>query len=263
MDTTHPDERPDKRSLVDFPTRRVWLGSALASAGLIGSGIVRRIEERKFEERFEASRVPPFKLESIPLRLGSWRGDKGELPEEIARAAGSTDNIIRKYTDSSTGVALSSLVIVGPGPLMIHHPPENCYLVGSGYSLGGGPRVRMVKRDDGKPPVPFIAYLFERRSRGELIRAEVYYTWRIKGRFTADKGNYKQLERVSDVYKIQTERRLNATESFETPADLPTAVEFIQPTEIFLGHLVPAFDRLFDPKSKRLDATATNEDQKK
>lgn len=262
METATPNERPDTAA-APFPTRRVWLGSVLAGAGLIGSGIERRIAERRFQKEFEASRTPPFSLAKIPLELGPWRGEKGELPPEIARAAGSTDNIIRKYTDSTTGVTLSSLVIVGAGPLMISHPPENCYIVGSGYAQTGGPQIRLVKRADGKPPVPFIAYLFERRSGGERIRAEVYYTWRIKGRFTADKGNYKQLERVSDVYKIQTERRLNATESFEAPADLPTSVEFIQPTEIFLGHLVPAFDRLFDPKSNRLEATATNEDQKK
>lgn len=262
MDTTHSDERPAERSLVDFPTRRVWLGSALASAGLIGSGIARRIEERKFQERFEATRVPPFRLESIPLRFGSWRGERGELPEAIARAAGSTDNIIRKYTDTTTGVAVSALVIVGSGPLMIGHPPENCYVVGSGFIQTAGPQIRLVKRADGKPPVAFNVYLFERQTGGERIRAEVYYTWRINGRFTADKGNYKLLERISDVYKIQTERRLNATEAFNAPTDLPVASEYAHPTEIFLGQLVPAFDRLFDRESTRRDETATKEAQK-
>ncbi len=248
----HPD--PPSGEPPGLPTRRLWIGSALATAALIGSGFARRRQDQKIEAEFEATRKPPFSLASIPLELGSWRGENGELPDEIARAAGSTDNIIRKYTDSTTGVSLSALVIVGTGPLMVGHPPENCYIVGSGYTLAGGPQIRLVKRVDGKPPVPYVAYLFERRSGAERIRAEVYYTWRIKGKFTTDKGNYKQIERISDVYKIQTERRLNATEAFNPPADTQVGAEYIHPTELFLGRLTPAFERLFDRGSKRLES---------
>lgn len=99
--------------------------------------------------------------------------------------------------------------------------------------------------------MPFRRLLFEKRSRGELIRAEVYYTWRIKGRFTAESSKYKQTERIADVYKIQTERRLNATESFDAPRDLPVGTEYIHTTEILLGLLVPEFERLFDPNRGR------------
>ena len=76
-------------------------------------------------------------MKDLPQTLGDWRRQEGseiKLDPEIARIAGSTDHVIRTYSNATTGQSLSVLILFGPAQIVYGHRPEICY-----PSAGYGP----------------------------------------------------------------------------------------------------------------------------
>lgn len=231
---------------------------------LLTAGAVRWWQEAGVRAGALAARVTPFPLEEIPRVLGSWEGVDADLDPRIARATGAVDRLYRRYVDRATGVALEVIVLYGPPTDLFIHAPENCY-PSAGYVQTGGPITRLIggagastssltsASGGGGESAPFRALVYSRGDGPGVERQEVYYAWRLGGRWALNLGTFKQVERVSGMYKIQIGRRVTATEQVGT--DLPSggstststststvsgsSTEAANPTERFLAELVP------------------------
>ena len=237
---------------------------ALVLVMLLTAGSVRWWQEARVRAGALAARVTPFPLEDIPRVLGTWEGVDAELDPRIARATGAVDRLYRRYVDRATGVALEVIVLYGPPTDLFIHAPENCY-PSAGYVQTGGPISRLIPsttaaarggEGGGEEPAPFRALVYSRGDGPSAERQEVYYAWRLGGRWALNLGTFKQVERVSGMYKIQVGRRVTTSEQVGT--DLPSggaaltraSTEAANPTERFLAELVPALlSRLKAPAS--------------
>lgn len=74
------------------------------------------------------------RYESVPMAIGDWKGVSSELGAAERKMAGAEAWLSRVYTNRTTGVSVSVLLLGGlPGKISTH-TPEVCY-VGAGYEL--------------------------------------------------------------------------------------------------------------------------------
>ena len=157
----------------------------------------------------------PFPLATMPVEFGSWKGQEQPMDPIIAQVAGSRDNVQRIYRDSTTGMAVAMLLLYGPGKAMMMHTPENCYVNGSGYQITASNDHVLEIKDQAQPAV-FRQLICQNPRR----RVEVYYSWRLAGRWTPNYVAFKRVERLPDVFKLQVERTLS-------PKELPDGSDVI------------------------------------
>src|SRR5262245_44349406 len=107
----------------------LWLWMTLACAFLGASGGVRSWQDRRFASVQSQVEQAPFPLKDLPRTLGEWRvldGGETSLDPEVARVAGCSDHVVRAYSNPSTGVSLSVLILFGPALTVFGHRPEVC-----------------------------------------------------------------------------------------------------------------------------------------
>ena len=180
--STCPDFAPASR----VPSRRVpvWLSLAPRFAGLRSLGRLRGVrswQARKVDALLEKGKKSAFPLKELPLTLGSWQGEDTSLDPQIARRAGASDAIFRRYVDQTTGVAVEVIVLYGPAVELVFHTPEVCY-PGAGYTQFDGADQRVI--GSGGVEAPFRSLVFVKGQAAEAERVEVYYSWRYQGRWT-------------------------------------------------------------------------------
>jgi hypothetical protein len=221
---------PAPPAAADRPSRALMACAALACALVLGSGAVRWRQARQVEARLAGEKESPFPLESLPMTLGEWAGEKTELDPLIVARTGSNDLITRRYVNQATGVALDLIIMHGPASEIFIHTPTNCY-PRAGFAPAGESAERRVRGPDGPVPFRSVAY-----AKGEANRAdiqEIYFSWRYNGHWTSlDRPNVKELQRVAGMYKVQVARRLAREESRTVD----------NPCEAFLEALVPALE---------------------
>jgi hypothetical protein len=203
---------------------------------LVAAGATRYWQAGRVGARLEQGRQAPFPLAGLPLALGPWQGAATALDPRIVRATGCTDHLVRRYVDQRTGVGVDVVVLYGPAPALFDHTPEACYPA-AGHRLVDGPSPRTVRL--GRRPVPLRRLGFAKGDGARALRLRVYYTWRVAGRWSLEHGDYKQFERIPDVYKVHLARPVAARERLDDGGD---------PCEAFLQVLLPALERrLSDP----------------
>jgi EpsI family protein len=197
---------------------------------LAASGAIRWTQAQRFQAVSEASKESPFPLEDLPLTLGSWRGEPAKLDDQIARATGATDHILRRYVNQATGVKLDLIVLYGPATSVFIHRPETCY-PSAGFELAEAAATHTVQAGDLR--APFRALVYARGEGGQAERQEVYYSWRYAGHWTPDVGTFKQLERIPGMYKVHLDRSVTEHEKRDVG----------NPCEAFLQELLPALEQ--------------------
>lgn len=206
--STCPDFAPASRvPSCQVPSGFHWLRVVLVCAVLVGSGGVRSWQAWKVDALLEKGKKSSFPLKELPLSLGSWQGEDASLDPQIARKAGASDAISRRYVHQTTGATVELIVLYGPAVELFFHTPEVCYPA-AGYTQRDGPDQRLI--GSGGVVAPFRSLVFVKGQEAEADRVEVYYSWRYQGRWTPELGTFKQFERIPGVYKIQLARALRS-----------------------------------------------------
>jgi hypothetical protein len=213
-----------------------WLRVVLVCGLLAGSGAVRAWQARNVGAMLEAGRKPSFALSALPLTLGSWRGADAILDPQIARRAGASEAISRRYVNQATGTAVELIVLYGPAAELFIHMPELCYPA-AGYTQSAGPDKRVVTSEGVE--APFRSLVFVKGQGAEADIEEVYYAWHYQRRWTPELGTIKQFERIPGMYKVQVARRLTEQERRDMG----------NPCESLLEALLPEIERRLAPAS--------------
>lgn len=224
--------------------RALFACAGLACALVLGSGAVRWWQARRVEATLEVGKESPFPLDTLPMRLGDWKGERTEIDPQIVARTGSNDLITRRFVNQTTGVTLDLIVLHGPASDIFIHTPTVCYPQAGFYPLGDVIE-RPVRVPDGK--VTFRSAAFAKGDPGKEDRQEVYFSWRYNGRWHTSVNHPKEMERVPGMYKVQVARRLLANESRTLD----------NPSEAFLEALVPALEARIKGQSPPPEAEPT------
>jgi len=218
-------------------SRRILPGAVAAIVLLAVSAGIRMRMEAAVHDRINATQFSPFDLADIPKTIGPWQGEDGELDPFIARKTGSTDYIMRRYTNSQTGAVLELLMLYGPAAEMGYHKPDACY-PNAGYKLVGGGDVRPIQfsQNADKRSVGFRHQVFQRGEGSLADRQQVYFVWRYSDTYAFDLGQPSIFGRLPGMFKIQLSRGLAASESADGRANVAN------PCEDFLARLMPIFE---------------------
>ena len=241
-----PEQKPPAATAPESPGDEATTGSAfvkvlptaiLAVILLAGSAVIRHRMEAAVAASIDSTRFSPFKLSEIPGTLGPWVGKDEELDPFIARKTGSTDYIMRRYTNAQTGAVLELLMLYGPAADMGYHKPDACY-PGAGYKLIGGGDLRPIdfKQEKEVRNVNLKHLVFQRGEGGLADRQQVYYTWRYSDTYATEIGQPSVFGRLPGMFKIQVARALAPSESADGRANAAN------PCEDFISRLMPVFE---------------------
>ena len=182
-----------------------WVRVGLASRRWRLSGTARWWRARQIERDFVAESREPFPLKDLPLNLGVWEGAAAQFDPTIARATGATDFLLRRYVNKATGVAVDAIALYGPATDVVGHIPEKCYPA-AGFAPMADPHDQVITA--GAVRAPFRSLLYARGEGGQTDYQEVYYSWRFDNRWSPEVGTWKQIERISGMYKLHLARRV-------------------------------------------------------
>lgn len=224
-----PSPRTDKAGRTRAAA--AWSRVAVACVILLGSAGVRFWQARRIEADLAAGRRRPrIDLDSIPMTLGSWKGEATRIDPQIARGTGADQIVTRRYVHQGTGVAVDLILLYGPAVEMYPHAPELCY-PSAGFTLAAGPEEREIAAETWKAPFRSLVYA---KGEGTALDAqEVYYSWWYQGHWTPNAGNQKHFERIPSMYKVHTARRIALGERRDVG----------NPSEAFLRDLLPEIER--------------------
>jgi hypothetical protein len=196
---------------------RLWLSRATASPlwwGIISctilaiSGGSRTWRDWKYETFAEANAKCPFPLEELPRELGTWRavGSDTQLPDEIARLAGSSAHVMRQYQDDKTGAMVKVLVLYGVANSVFAHRPEICF-TGAGFQAKGQPEDGSLKVQGSSDPVGYRMAYFTKTSGAIEQEVEVCHTFlHHKDWLPYLDSRWKLFRQYPAMCKIQIER---------------------------------------------------------
>jgi hypothetical protein len=212
-----------------------WMWMVLACTLLGASGAMRAWQDQRFLFTETLVEDPPFALRDLPRTLGEWRvqdGSETNLDPEVARIAGCSDHVIRAYSDATTGVTVSVLILFGPAKTVVGHRPEICYPA-AGYQTVDEALLRPIANRSG-PVAEFRSQVYGRRREQRRWREEVYYSFRHGGRWSPDHDRFwKDFRHHPSMFKIQVQRPVTESERRELN----------NPSEQFLALLLPEIER--------------------
>jgi hypothetical protein len=207
----------------------------LACTLLGASGGVRAWQDHRFATVENYTEVSPFPLKDLPQTVGDWQaveGSETSLEPEIARIAGSSDHMIRTYTNTTTGQSISVLVLFGPAKVVFSHRPEICYPQ-NGYDSVAETLSRTISGGTG-PGAEFFSQVYAKRGDPRRRRQEVYSSFRHADRWSPDPERFwKNFRHNPSMFKVQIQRLVGESERRELN----------NPTEQFLALLVPEIER--------------------
>jgi hypothetical protein len=209
----------------------------LACVLLGASGGVRAWQDHRFATGQNEVAVSPFPLKDLPATLGDWRAQEGSdasLDPEIARIAGSSDHLVRTYTNAAIGQSLTVLILFGPAQIVSAHTPAACY-PGVGYQQVAETLTRSVANGSG-PPAQFSSLVYAKRKDLQQERQEVFFSFRHGNRWSTD-PRWKDVRHHPAMYKVQTQRLVTESESSTARREQDN------PTEQFLALLLPEIER--------------------
>jgi hypothetical protein len=214
-----------------------WMWMMAACALLAISGGIRLWRDRQFQTLAQESATCPFPLNELPSTLGSWTlasASDVQMDPEIARIAGSSDHIIRVYTDQKSGESAKVLVVYGLASSVFGHTPEVCYPA-AGYRLVDDPPPvdHELSVAGSATPVRFRSGFFSKQIGGVSRYEEVYYTFLHNGQWLPEVASrWKQFRYHPGMFKVQLEHPVSGlskqTENSPTEALLREIVQEIQ-----------------------------------
>jgi len=205
-----PEANDQPRRDVGSRSRYEWTWILLVGVFLGVSGGVRYWRDWQFQSLSKESERPPFSLKEFPRVLGDWRKVKGletTLDPEIARISGSSDHIIRTYTNERTGESVVVMVLYGLAQLICSHTPAVCYPA-AGFKSVPPTRVVDISVPESAAKVPFREDYFVKYGGGAAIHEQVYHSFRNAGEWGPDmQSRWKSFRYNPGMFKVQIQRR--------------------------------------------------------
>ena len=207
-----------------------WKWAAITCLILSISAGVRFGREMQFRGRAEQSKNCPFPLNELPKTLGTWTAvpnSDSHLDPEISRLAGSSDHLIRAYTDSTTGEVATVLVLYGLADSVFGHTPEICYNA-AGYKVVSPPADRQFAVSDSSTPVQYRGFYVARQGVASTEYSEVIWSFWHAGSWWPDVSARWKLFRYSPgMFKVQIQRPASGL-SLENFSSEPLLVEIVK-----------------------------------
>ena len=196
-----------------------WKWLAITCLLLSISGGFRFWRESRFRGLSQASEACPFPLSELPNDLGKWHaieGSEAQLDPETARVAGSSDHVIRSYTDTTTGDKVSVLVIYGLATSIFAHEPELCYPA-AGYARVNKPVDHEFTLPGYATPVRYRSSSYSKAFAGVTnIEDVVWSFWHAGSWLPEVASRWKLFRSAPAMFKIQIQYP-SARTSSETP----------------------------------------------
>jgi Protein of unknown function (DUF3485) len=217
--------------------------AAVVCALVLASGAARWWQAHKLADALNLERETKVPLETLPMTLGDWVGEKTEIDPQIVAGTGSDDLITRRYVNRVTGVAVEVIILHGPAMEIFIHTPDYCY-PRAGYFEAGEAMNRTISSLGAKMPFRSVAYTKGDRARADT--QEILYSWRYNGHWATSVNRPKEMERIAGMYKVQVSRRLQ-------PGEIRSVAN---PCEAFLELMVPALEARIREQSQPPQAAA-------
>jgi hypothetical protein len=172
------------------------------------------------------------RMADLPMTLGDWDGQPGELDARQLAVADVSGHLLRRYVNRRSGAVVTVMLLCGrPGPVSVHRP-EVCY-GGAGYELAGP----MAKHPAPAEAGEFWACRFQKFRAGVPEHLRVLYAWSATGKWEASESPRTAFARSAALYKLYVIREM-ARENEPLEED---------PSVAFLRALVPALQKALFP----------------
>jgi len=203
------------------------------------SGGIRFWRDWQFQALAKQRGVSPFPLRDLPKNLGNWQwieGSDSQLEPEVARTAGSSDNILREYVDEKNGERVSTMILYGLAATVFAHAPDVCY-PGHGYRLVMGPVNREIAVPGMTTPAVCRSAIYAKKV-GALERYEVvYHTYLHNGQWLPEiASRWKSFRYHPGAFKIQFQRTASSQLTLEDG-----------PSEALLSELIREINQRVSP----------------
>ena len=198
-------------------SKRNWL--VMTCLLLAISGGIRYWRESKYQSLMQVNKDAPFPLKEISSDLGTWRatGADAHLDPETTRLAGSSDHIIRSYTDSKTGETVSVLVLYGLAYSVFGHSPEICY-PSAGFQAVGRPEEHDLYLPDSATSVQYRSAIYSKTIATVTQSYEVVWVFWNAGSWISDLTDRWKIFRTSPgLFKIQIQYPVKGISAEHSP----------------------------------------------
>ena len=215
----------------------VWMVVTCLLLGI--SGGIRFWRDWQFRLRAERGAVCPFPLNELPKTLGSWQwieGSESQLEPEVARTAGSNDNILREYVNEKGGERASVMVLYGLATTVFAHAPDICF-PGHGYSVIIAPQDRPLAIPGLKAPAVCRAAIYAEKIGPRERYSLVYHIFGHDGQWVPELGSrWKSFRYLPGAFRILVRRTVSGDSTLEDG-----------PSESLLSQLIQEINRRSSP----------------
>lgn len=186
-------------------TNSTRVAAVAAALIVVSTGLVQGRWTGRWSSRAEVAQIAS-RVDRIPKRIGRWVGEDREFEPIAMRRAGIERAILRTYKDSTTGDAVTLLLVAGPpGPISVH-TPDVCY-EGAGYKMVDG-----VRTSSAVPAFKFAEF----KSTGVIPETlHIYWGWNARGRWKATNAPRVTFALEPALFKAYVVRTARADESAE------------------------------------------------
>jgi hypothetical protein len=185
------------------------------------------------------------RLAAIPLEVGNWQGEDGDLDPRAARQADIRAALVRTYANRQTGAALNVLLVAGrSGPIAVHSP-EMC-LGGSGFSIKGKKTREPIAGAGLSGDDAFWVAQFHKADAAVPEVIEVTWAWTAGGDWQAVENPRLTFARKRVLYKLYVTRRVTRSADAAPAPDSAGAAEQA-PVHEFLKVFLPEVKRSLFP----------------
>jgi len=190
--------------------RSEWTWLLLAGLFLGSSGGYRYWRDWQFQTLSTESKKPPFPLKEFPKAFGDWHEVEEletTLDPEIALIAGSSDHIIRTYTNEKSGENVVLMILYGLAQLICSHTPAVCYPA-AGFKEVPPAQAVEIPIPGSSATALFRKEHFVKYAAGSAIYQEVYHSFRNAGQWRSDiQSRWKSFRYHPSMFKVQIQRQ--------------------------------------------------------
>lgn len=164
------------------------MASILAGAILLAcSGVAYRVTAASLDAAVSERIMPDRPLDTLPMVLGDWAGERIELAPEIVRVAGIDDHVSRVYRNLKNGDIVTLYVsYTGRPRTMLGHRPTICY-PNTGHSHTRTEQVEIVCGDNRSPA---LIHTFVKPRGVDQLRTMVLNYYVLGGNVTVDENSF-------------------------------------------------------------------------
>ncbi len=205
---------------------------------LLGAGYVHGLATGRWESG-ESNVTAIARLDQIPEQIGEWRSESQEMDLKGLAGAGIRGGITRVYTERTTGVRVTLMILYGKANQLSVHTPDVCYPAAGYEQVGGASKIRITPTSDTKEG-SFWVNTFRKADRPTLDELTVHYAWGVDGSWKAPDGDARMsFAWYPGIYKMYVVRAM----------DKPNGPTSSGPSVEFLEASLPDIERALFPKS--------------